>query len=452
MADAEKLKTSFPPYLRAMLTHFVFSIPSEERALWRRRVMSLGEKQQYFALLENQGEPFAPSWIAEGLLAGIGAKQVLKDKGAFFSQLKNARFSNPLMGYLGYDLKNQVEKLHSQNSDKLGTPDACLFEPYHFIKYDGKELSISSYGDAKEFFEELATVLPKALEETPKVTLEARMSEENYLKKVAQVIDYIKQGEVYELNLCMEYFAENVKIHAPSTYEQLMQRSEVPFAAYLKLDDIHTLCASPERFLKNDGGKLLSQPIKGTRKRGATKLEDEALKEELLHSEKDRAENVMIVDLVRNDLTRSCEYGSIEVEELFGIYSFTNVHQMISTVSGSLRKDVHWSDAIKYAFPVGSMTGAPKIRAMQLIEELELSKRGIYSGSIGIIYPNGDFDLNVVIRSVMYNEKDSYLSVQAGGAITYDSKAEEEFEEIQIKLSNIRKLFEKPFIHKITDK
>lgn len=217
--------------------------------------------------------------------------------------------------------------------------------------------------------------------------------------------------------------------------------SEVPFAAFLKTASIYTLCASPERFLQKIGEKLLTQPIKGTRKRGASAAEDTLLKKELLDSEKDRAENVMIVDLVRNDLTRSCKYGSIQVEELFGIYSFTNVHQMISTVSGILRPEVHWADAIRYAFPMGSMTGAPKVRAMQLIEEIEESKRGIYSGSIGVIFPNGDFELNVVIRTLLYHEKDAYLSVHAGGAITYDSKAEEEYEEIQTKLSNIRKLF-----------
>jgi len=435
-----------------MLSHFTLPIPPEDHELWRRRVLQLGEEQSHFAILENRGEPYAPSWIAQGWMAGIGAHQVLKDEGNYFDQLKQANFQLPLLGYLGYDLKNQVENLTSKNSDHVHADDARFFEPIHFLEYDGQELHIHSFEDAEKLAKQLEAIQPLPPVPTEGVNLKARMPEADYLEKVNQVIEYIRQGEVYELNLCMEYYAENVKIHAPSTYQQLMQRSEVPFAAYLKLENIHAICASPERFLKNEGGKLLSQPIKGTRKRGATDLEDEALKKELLNSEKDRAENVMIVDLVRNDLTRSCDYGSIEVEELFGIYSFTNVHQMISTVSGRLREDAHWSDAIRYAFPMGSMTGAPKIRAMQLIEELELSKRGIYSGSIGIIYPNGNFDLNVVIRSIMYNEKDSYLSVQAGGAITYDSKAEEEFEEIQIKLSNIRKLFKEAFIHKAAEK
>ncbi len=435
-----------------MLSHFSLPIPPEDHELWRRRVLQLGEGQSHFALLENRGEPYAPSWIAEGWMAGIGAHQVIEDDGNYFDQLKKAQYQLPMMGYLGYDLKNQVEKLSSKNLDYVWASDACFFEPIHFLEYDGQELHIHSYEDAEVFAKQLEAIqlLPQVSAE--RIELKARMPEKNYLNKVNQVIDYIRQGEVYELNLCMEYYAENVKIHAPSTYQHLMQHSEVPFAAYLKVDEVHALCASPERFLKNEGGKLLSQPIKGTRKRGANPLEDEALKKELLHSEKDRAENVMIVDLVRNDLARSCDYGSIEVEELFGIYSFTNVHQMISTVSGRIRKNVHWSDAIRNAFPMGSMTGAPKIRAMQLIDELELSKRGIYSGSIGIIYPNGNFDLNVVIRSIMYNEKDSYLSVQAGGAITYDSKAEEEFDEIQIKLSNIRKLFQEAFIHKAAEK
>lgn len=424
-----------------MLTHHSIKIPDAEQELWRKRVLALGEKYSHFTLLENRGEPFAPSWIAEGWIAGIGAHQLIKDEGRYFDQLWETQFSLPLLGYLGYDLKNQLENLSSNNLDLVHAPNACFFEPEHFLEFDGTTLHIQSYSDAKAFANELLEENPSSIQKPDGVVLKPRMGKDKYLNKVEQVIEYIRQGEVYELNLCMEYYAEQVEIHPSSLYQQLMTHSEVPFAAFLKMDQIYTLCASPERFLKNEGGKLISQPIKGTRKRGANALEDEALKKELLHSEKDRAENVMIVDLVRNDLTRSCEYGSIEVEELFGIYSFTNVHQMISTVSGQLRADKHWSDAILNAFPMGSMTGAPKIRTMQLIEELELSKRGIYSGSIGIIYPNGNFDLNVVIRSIMYNEKDSYLSVQAGGAITYDSKAEDEFEEIQIKLSNIRKLF-----------
>ncbi len=432
-----------------MLSSQSFLIPPEERENVRKQVLTWGNTFSHFVFLENAGEPFAPSWVAEGWLAGVGAHQILKDEGRFFDQLTAIKFENPLLGYLGYDLKNQVENLNSSNFDGIKAPDAQLIEPVHFLRFDGKELHIHTYKDNQQVWESInKTTLLKEDGVLPSVALKARMEKQEYLHKVKQVIGYIIAGEVYELNLCIEYFAESVHIDPPDLYKKLIQLTAMPFASYLKMDSCHVLCASPERFLKKQGNKLLSQPIKGTRKRGMDALEDERLKYELLHSEKDRAENVMIVDLVRNDLARVCDYGSVEVEELFGIYSFSNVHQMISTVSGRMRQDLHFSEALRNTFPMGSMTGAPKIRAMQLIEELESSKRGIYSGSIGIIYPNGDFDFNVVIRSLLYNEKDSYLSVQAGGAITYDSKPEEEWEEIQIKLSMIYKLFTATFFHK----
>ncbi|HCS21863.1 MAG TPA: aminodeoxychorismate synthase component I [Bacteroidetes bacterium] len=432
-----------------MLSTQSFLIPPEDRENLRKQVLAWGNTFSHFVFLENAGEAFAPSWVAEGWLAGIGAHQILKDEGYFFDQLSKAKFENPLLGYLGYDLKNQVENLSSSNFDGIKAPDAQLIEPVHFLRFDGRELSIHSYKDGQQVWESIQkTTLPKEDGVLPSISLQARMEKQEYLHKVKQVIDYIIAGEVYELNLCMEYFAEAVHIDPLDLYKKLIHHTAMPFAAYLKLDSCHVLCASPERFLKKQGPKLLSQPIKGTRKRGKDAAEDERLKNELLHSEKDRAENVMIVDLVRNDLARVCDYGSVEVEELFGIYSFSNVHQMISTVSGNLREGIPLAEALRSTFPMGSMTGAPKIRAMQLIEELESTKRGIYSGSIGIIYPNGDFDFNVVIRTLLYNEKDSYLSVQAGGAITYDSKPEEEWEEIQIKLSTIYKLFTATFFHK----
>ncbi|MHB1277572.1 MAG: aminodeoxychorismate synthase component I [Bacteroidia bacterium] len=437
------------PVALPMLSAQSFLIPPEDRENLRKQVLAWGNSHPHFVFLENAGEPFAPSWVAEGWLAGVGAHQILKDEGHFFEQLAAVKFENPLLGYLGYDLKNQVEKLSSSNFDGIKAPDGQLIEPVHFLRFDGKELRIHTYKGCQTVWESIQnTSLKQEDEVLPSITLKARIAKQEYLDKVKQVIDYIIDGEVYELNLCMEYFAEAVHIDPLDLYKKLIRQTSMPFASYLKMDSCHVLCASPERFLKKQGRKLLSQPIKGTRKRGADASEDEQLKMELLHSEKDRAENVMIVDLVRNDLARVCDYGSVEVEELFGIYSFSNVHQMISTISGNLREGIHFAEALRSTFPMGSMTGAPKIRAMQLIEELETSKRGIYSGSIGIIYPDGDFDLNVVIRTLLYNEKDSYLSVQAGGAITYDSKPEEEWEEIQIKLSTIYKLFTATFFHK----
>jgi para-aminobenzoate synthetase component 1 len=226
-----------------------------------------------------------------------------------------------------------------------------------------------------------------------------------------------------------------VCINPYQVYDKLKYKSPVPFGAFFKWDKKYLLCASPERFMTKIGDKVYSQPIKGTTPRSANKADDELQKQHLLNSEKERAENLMIVDLVRNDLSRTAQTGTVMVDELFGIYSFKQVHQMISTVSANPKKEVSVVEIIKSAFPMGSMTGAPKIMAMQLIEQYEQTKRGLYSGAVGYFAPNGNFDFNVVIRSLQFNSKNNYLSFEVGSAITYDSQGEEEYEECLLKAS-----------------
>jgi len=214
---------------------------------------------------------------------------------------------------------------------------------------------------------------------------------------------------------------------------RLNELAKAPFSSFYKKNNQYLLCASPERFLKKQGQQLISQPIKGTIKRGNTPVEDSGLQTALQHSTKDRAENVMIVDLVRNDLTRSSQTGTIRVEELFGVYPFEQVNHMISTITSTLRENVHAVDVIRHTFPMGSMTGAPKVMSMQLIEQYEQTRRGLYSGTVGYFTPEGDFDFNVVIRSMLYNASSRYLSFQVGGAIVYDSVPEREYEECLLK-------------------
>jgi para-aminobenzoate synthetase component 1 len=250
---------------------------------------------------------------------------------------------------------------------------------------------------------------------------------------VEAIKEHIINGDVYELNYCVEFYANQAVIQPVHIYDRLRQKSAVPFGCFVKYHHLYTMGASPERFLLKQGAKVFSQPIKGTTKRGCTPEEDESLKIALLHSEKERAENLMIVDLVRNDLARSAQTGSVKVEELFGIYSFPQVHQMISTVSATLQEENSLGKLIQQAFPMGSMTGAPKIMAMKLIEQYERTKRGLYSGAIGFITPQGDMDLNVVIRSIQYNAQTQYLNFEVGGAITFDSVAELEYEECLLK-------------------
>lgn len=242
------------------------------------------------------------------------------------------------------------------------------------------------------------------------------------------------------MNYCIEFFAENVLLEPFETYKKLIAVSPTPFSAYLAHENNYLMCASPERFLKKTGNTIYSQPIKGTIKRGKTEDEDLQLINELLNSEKERAENLMIVDLVRNDLAKSCKTGSIKVNELFGIYSFKQVHQMVSTVSGTLKNGISNAEIIKNAFPMGSMTGAPKVMAMQLIEQFETTKRGLYSGAVGYFAPNGDFDFNVVIRSLQYNSQLKYINTMVGSAITFDSIAEEEYNECLLKAKAMKQI------------
>jgi para-aminobenzoate synthetase component 1 len=267
-----------------------------------------------------------------------------------------------------------------------------------------------------------------------------RFSREEYLSTVEALRGHILRGDCYEINFCQEFFSQPAFIDVPSTWWALSQASPNPFAAFYRLDHRYLLCASPERFLKKTGSILSSSPIKGTapRQRGDVDA-DRRQQEKLYRSAKDRAENVMVVDLVRNDLARVCRPGTVRVDELFGIYPFPQVYQMISTVTGELLPQLDWTDAIKACFPMGSMTGAPKHRVTQLIARYERSRRGLFSGAVGYVTPEGDFDFNVVIRSLFYNEESRYLSYQVGSGITWYSDPAAEYEECLVKAEGIRR-------------
>ncbi|HUP11588.1 MAG TPA: anthranilate synthase component I family protein, partial [Niastella sp.] len=312
----------------------------------------------------------------------------------------------------------------------------------------GQELVIGAIGDRHEtIFHEICAIEPPVDPGQPAQTpINNRISREEYIRIIQQLQQHILHGDCYEINFCQEFFAEQVDMDSLQVYYALSNASPNPFAAYYKTGQQYLLCASPERYLKKKGRRIFSQPIKGTSQRNLNNISEDVRSATLLYnSAKDRAENVMIVDLVRNDLSKISEEASVKVEELFGIYSFPHVHQMISTVSGELRSDIHFIEAIKATFPMGSMTGAPKLRVMELIEQYEQTRRGIFSGAVGYITPDGDFDLNVVIRSIMYNAASKYLSFQAGSAITFYSDPEKEYEECLLKAAAIKKVLEGPF-------
>ena len=381
----------------------------------------------------------------------VGAKRVISLAGQdAFQALHNAHREKPsyLVGYFGYDLKNQLEDLSSRHPDRLGFPDAYFVEPEWIIDFGRDDVIVQGDGNVQALMGAIdafphRTTGPPQGKEAGGTTIQCRVSPDEYVANVQRIQQCILAGDVYELNYCIEFFAENVDLDPSATYQTLNDRSPMPFSSFLKVDDRYVMGASPERFLRKQGQQLLSQPIKGTIRRGQTTAEDVQLRTQLLNSEKERAENLMIVDLVRNDLARSAQTGSVRVDELFGIYGFAQVYQMISTVSATLRDGMSWADALRNAFPMGSMTGAPKIRAMQLIDELEVSRRGLYSGAIGYITPDGDFDFSVVIRSLLYDAQSRYASFSVGSAITYDAEPAQEWEECLLKARAIREVLEK---------
>lgn len=345
-----------------------------------------------------------------------------------------------MFGYLAYDLKNELEALASHNHDGVNWPDLFFFVPQIIIGIKDKEAYL--FSTETDTFPILGKILntPPSQTYTPStsIPLTPRISKADYLERVAAIRQHIAEGDIYEMNFCQEFYAEQITLNPIGTFKRLNNLSAAPFATYLKRHHRHLLCASPERFLRKDGPVLTTQPIKGTRRRSADPEEDAQIKAELTSSEKDRSENVMIVDLVRNDLAHSCLPGSIKVEELFGIYTFPTVHQMISTVKGALPEGDSGLAGLRAAFPMGSMTGAPKVMAMKLIEHYETTRRGMFSGAVGYIDPNGDFDFNVVIRSLQYEEESGYLSCSVGGAIVYESDPEQEYEECLVKLQAIQ--------------
>lgn len=259
------------------------------------------------------------------------------------------------------------------------------------------------------------------------------VSKQEYLKTVEALQQHIQRGDVYEVNYCIELFADNVFINPYGLYLEMLEQLNQPFSGLVRYNDFYLICASPERYLKKTANTVISQPMKGTAARGTNPQEDLMNKNRLLYSAKERAENVMIVDLVRNDLSKIAQRGSVKVDEIFGIYTFSTVHQMISTVSAQVREDVQLEDIVQATFPMGSMTGAPKYSALKLIDKYEKNSRGLYSGSIGYLLSNGDFDLNVVIRSFQYNRQIGRISLWVGSAITTYANPEEEWKECLLK-------------------
>lgn len=364
------------------------------------------------------------------------ANQTVQDNDSL-ERLLNANGSWKF-GCLSYDLKNRFENLHSKNASHIDIPELSWFEAEFVIaKQNGK---IEILTNIQGFDIDFSSGLVPSYEP---VHFQMRSSENHtsYIEKVQSLQQEIQLGNIYEVNFCQEFYSESTTIDPVPLFKKLNDDFPTPFAAFLKMDHFYSIGNSPERYLARHGNKLISQPIKGTIRRGRDNAEDEQLKHQLLNDPKEHSENTMIVDLVRNDLSRTAIPGTVKVEELCELYSFPLWHQLISTVVSEVPEGTSNTKIIRTTFPMGSMTGAPKISAMKLIEKHEKFKRGIYSGSIGYIDPDGDFDLNVVIRTFNYDEKKKIISYPVGGAITAKSVPENEYEECMVKAQLIHKLF-----------
>lgn len=408
---------------------------------FKQKMLNWLQPFNIFCFLDNGGYPHSTNGM--DYLAAAGATACLQmQAGSAFQALGEFRKAHPgwLFGHLGYDLKNETEALHSRHPDGVGFDDLLFFVPEVVCKVDNHLLTIWCNDDPATIFQSIqsASSAPSPIKTSP-AQIQSRFSREEYIQSVQQLLHHIHRGDAYELNFCQEFFAEEVDLDPLQIYQSLMAVSSTPFAALYRNGDRYCCCASPERYLKRTGNQILSQPIKGTAKRILhDEAADQTSKTELLNSEKERSEHVMVVDLVRNDLSRVAQSGSVQVAELMGLYSFPQVHQLISTVVGETDTGFQNESIIKATFPMGSMTGAPKKKVMELIEQYERTRRGLYSGAIGYVEPNGDFDFNVVIRSILYNSAKHYVSFSTGSAITSQSDPVAEYEECLLKAAAMR--------------
>ena len=385
----------------------------------------------------------------DAVLAVDGLTSIQSNAQNAFKNLKEyqTHIKDWIFGYLTYDLKNDIETLESNNFDGLKFPEMYFFQPKKLFLIKGATIEV---GYLKAFKNEIKGDLNaiRHCEEERRgnlpnnIKIKLRIHKDSYFEKVTTMLAHIHRGDIYEANFCQEFYAEDIVINPLETYFKLNEISKPPFAAFLKCVDLYLLSSSPERYLMKQDQTIISQPIKGTAKRSTNLDEDELLKMKLSLDEKERSENIMILDLMRNDLSKTAIKGSVRVEEMCKVYTFDQVHQMISTVTSKIEKSTHPVDVIKSTFPMGSMTGAPKISAMKIIEELEETKRGLYSGAVGYFSPRGNFDFNVVIRSILYNETKKYVSYSVGGAITAKSDPQKEYEECLVKAKAMREVLE----------
>ena len=385
----------------------------------------------------------------EAILAADALDTLSCNAGNAFSALQDYYDKSPdwLFGHLGYDLKNETfPALQSLHPDGIRFPDLFFFRPRFIMLLEKQQVKIGGWNmdlpEAQQLYDQCTAMPVQNSLYRPQGKVLSYLDREQYLEAVRSLQQHIHRGDCYEVNFCRENYIENAVVNPLALFQRLNTLSPAPFAAYYRTNDQYLVCSSPERFVQKKGPLVISQPIKGTIKREEDAVADNLNRQALRQNSKERAENVMVVDLVRNDLSHTASPGSVKVTELFGIYSFAHVHHMISTVTAIPEPDLPFTEIIRQAFPMGSMTGAPKLRVLQLIEQYERSRRGLFSGALGYITPEGDFDFNVVIRSILYNGETKYLSFPTGSAITSYADPEKEWEECLLKAASMKQVLE----------
>ncbi len=344
------------------------------------------------------------------------------------------------VGYFSYDYGREKEGVRSRHRKKVEIPDCilCFYDLFIVEDHSAHTLYLIGNGnlkDSRRMTEELLLRIRGITEadwkeenrrESRRITVEANFEKKEYLTAVEDTIRHIVEGDIYIMNMTQQLSVSG-ESGPYQVFRRLRRENPSPFGGYFQYGDFQIICASPERFLQMQNGHVMTRPIKGTRKRGATPEEDEALKKELADSEKDKSELLMIVDLERNDLNRVCVPGSVKVTELFQVETYATVFHLVANVEGDLEEGKNVMDLIEAAFPGGSITGAPKLRAMEIIDGLEHDRRNLYTGSIGYLTLSGDCDLNIVIRTALH--KDGVYQIGVGGGITCESELEFEYEE-----------------------
>jgi para-aminobenzoate synthetase component 1 len=428
-------------------TPVTFPIP--ENTPIKQQLLQWGQQFVDCCWLDSNEHPDSYGNFEAVLAVGTQSRLIAQDR-LGFNALENYRNreNDWIFGYLSYDLKNGLEDLESENRDHIEFPALYFFRPEKVILLEKHKLVFqypeAMAAEAQHDYEVICGLqLSTPIKKHSPIDIKAGMSKEAYLAKCQQLLDHIHRGDVYEINFCQEFYASEADLEPLALFPEMNNRLQPPFASFLKMGDRYVLSASPERFLNRKGNTLISQPIKGTAKRHFDDpAQDAQAKIELENSEKERAENIMIVDLVRNDLSKVAKNGSVKVPELCRVYPYEQVHQMVSTVSAKIPSQSSPIAVIKAAFPMGSMTGAPKISAMELIERYETHKRGVYSGSVGYIDPQGDFDFNVIIRTLLYDKKSQKVSLSVGSALTALARPEAEYEECLLKAQALIQLLQ----------